>query len=88
MTLYDVTSLYRSSQFFHPSFLKEFHKSLYELERIYTVYRQTHGVAIGNSLRCFVVEIFMCHFETDLEKNPLFPRIYHRFVDDIFSIKN
>ena len=52
------------------------------------IYRQTFGVAMGNSLSCFVAEVFMCHFETKIEKDPLFPRIYHRFVDDIFSITN
>jgi len=51
-------------------------------------YHQTDGTCIGNSVSSFVAEVFMCRFEMKLEKNPLFPRIYWRFVDDIFAVQN
>lgn len=51
-------------------------------------YLQTDGTNIGNSLSSFVAEVFMCAFEMDLEKHPMFPRIYKQFVDDIFAVQN
>lgn len=49
---------------------------------------QTDGTAIGNSLSGSVAELFMCKVEMSLAKHPMFPRVYHRFVDDIFLIQN
>lgn len=51
-------------------------------------YIQNDGAAIGNSLSSFLAELYMCDFETRLENDPLFPRVYSRFVDDIFAIQN
>lgn len=51
-------------------------------------YFQTDGASIGNALSCFIAELFMCHFETKLERHPLFPRYYRRYIDDIFAIQN
>lgn len=51
-------------------------------------YIQRDGAAIGNSLSSFLAELYMCAFETEMEKHPLFPRVYSRFVDDIFAVQN
>lgn len=41
-----------------------------------------------NSLSGFVAEKFMAYFETKISKNPRFPRVWLRFMDDIFIITN
>ncbi len=51
-------------------------------------YFQSEGTSIGNSLSSFLAELFLCHFETSIEKHPLFPRFYRRYMDDIFVIQN
>lgn len=51
-------------------------------------YVQFEGTSIGCSLSSFVSEIFMCHFETSIERHPSFPRFYRRYIDDIFVIQN
>lgn len=51
-------------------------------------YKQTCGTSMGNSLSSFIAELFMCYFETELEKQESFPRFYTRFMDDIFAINN
>src|SRR5687768_10462096 len=51
-------------------------------------YKQTKGTSIGNSLSSFIAELFMADFETSMEKHPNFPRIYYRYVDDIFVVQN
>lgn len=51
-------------------------------------YTTEDGASIGNPLSSFVAEIFMCHFETSVERNPIFPRFYRRYMDDIFAIQN
>lgn len=49
-------------------------------------YRQNHGTAMGNSLSGFIAEVFMSDFEMKLKKQQLFPRIWYRYVDDVFAI--
>ncbi len=51
-------------------------------------YIQSDGTSIGNSLSGFVAEVFMCEFEVEMEKHPMFPRKYKRYVDDIFAVQN
>ena len=53
------------------------------------LYRQTNGTAMGNPLSCLIANIFMSHFEI-LAKNtfPYFPRIWLRYVDDVFAVFN
>ena len=41
---------------------------------------------MGNSLSGFLAEIFMSFFEIELKDHPLFPRIWYRYVDDVFAI--
>ena len=49
-------------------------------------YRQKDGTAKGNSLSGFLAEIFMSFFETEIKDHPLFPRVWYRYVDDVFAI--
>ena len=44
------------------------------------------GVAMGNPLSPFITSIFMSAFENDFKKHPLFPKIWIRYVDDIFAV--
>ena len=41
---------------------------------------------MDNSLSGFLAEIFMSNFEMELKANPWFPRIWYRYVDDVFAI--
>lgn len=47
-------------------------------------YKLKDGTCMGNPLSCFVGNIFMCVFETEL--GSFRPRIWHRYVDDLFAI--
>ncbi len=47
-------------------------------------YKLRKGTSMGNPLSCFVSNTFMCHFENELG-NAL-PRVWWRFVDDVFAI--
>ena len=38
------------------------------------------------SISPFLSNIFLCFLERDLSGNQLFPRVYHRYVDDIFAV--
>ena len=41
---------------------------------------------MGNPLSPLIANIFMAHFETTMALNEIFPRIWIRYVDDIFAI--
>jgi len=43
---------------------------------------------MGSPVSPFLAEIFMSRFETELKKQPNFPKIWVRYVDDIFAIIN
>lgn len=50
-------------------------------------YSQIEGTAMGNPLSCLVANIFMSHFEIQAkEVLQYFPRIWLRYVDDVFAI--
>lgn len=52
-------------------------------------YQQTEGTAMGNSLSPFLANLFMSYFEIHFKANNIvFPRIWVRYVDDIFAIVN
>lgn len=49
-------------------------------------FKLSEGTNMENPLSCFVANIFMCRLEMDLKSENLFPRIWWRFVDDVFAI--
>lgn len=49
-------------------------------------YKQKFGVAIGNSLSPKMASFFMTHFENLVKRASWFPRLWIRYVDDIFAI--
>jgi hypothetical protein len=50
------------------------------------IYKQTEGTCMGSCLSPFIANVFMRTFETNLKSSPLFPRIWLRYVDDIFAV--
>jgi hypothetical protein len=49
-------------------------------------YKQNSGLAMGNPLSSFLANIYMIYFENEVSKEKWFPRIWIRYVDDIFAI--
>ncbi|KAJ8936365.1 hypothetical protein NQ318_008729 [Aromia moschata] len=50
-------------------------------------FQQHEGTAMGNSLSPFIVNLFMSKFETEVkDKFEFFPRVWFRYVDDIFAV--
>ncbi|KAJ8941458.1 hypothetical protein NQ318_016898 [Aromia moschata] len=49
-------------------------------------FQQHEGTAMGNSLSPFIANLFMSKFETEVKyKFEYFPRVWFRYVDDIFA---
>jgi hypothetical protein len=49
-------------------------------------YKQTSGAAIGNCASPLISDLFMNQFEEKLQKESWFPRIWKRYVDDVFAV--
>lgn len=49
-------------------------------------YSIEHGTSMGNPLSPLVAEIFMAKFEMDLKRANKLPRVWIRYVDDVFAI--
>lgn len=49
-------------------------------------YKLTDGYAMGNPLSPYIANVFLSNFETDFSKNRLFPKIWLRYVDDVFAV--
>lgn len=49
-------------------------------------FKTTKGTSIGNSLSPFVAEVFMAKLEMRLKTENKLPRVFHRYVDDIFAV--
>lgn len=49
-------------------------------------YKQTKGLAMGNPLSPFLANLFLSCFELELTQFALFPRVWSRYVDDVFAI--
>lgn len=52
------------------------------------IYSQEFGTAMGNPLSPFLANLFMSHFETVASSYNSFPRLFKRYVDDIFAVVN
>jgi hypothetical protein len=46
------------------------------------IFKQTEGTCMGSCLSAFIDNVFMRNFETNLK----LPRIWLRYVDDIFAV--
>lgn len=49
-------------------------------------YKIESGTSMGNPLSPLIAEVFMSSFETDLKARGLLPRIWLRYVDDVFAV--
>lgn len=49
-------------------------------------YKQDFGLSMGSKLSPYLANIFMSKMEEDLQKHSLFPRIWFRYVDDVFAV--
>lgn len=49
-------------------------------------YKQKTGTAMGNSLSSIIANFFMNQFENGIKTNPIFPRVWVRYVDDVFAV--
>ncbi|KAJ8951717.1 hypothetical protein NQ318_012567 [Aromia moschata] len=62
-------------------------KSRYTMSNYNGEYFQHEGTAMGNSLSPFIANLFMSKFETEVkDKFEYFPRVWFRYVDDIFAV--
>jgi len=49
-------------------------------------YKQTFGANMGNPLSCFVANTFLGSIEQKLKDKGLLPRVWVRYVDDVFAV--
>lgn len=49
-------------------------------------YHSKHGTSMGNPLSPLIVESFMSHFELKLKSLGVMPKIWLRYVDDVFAV--
>jgi hypothetical protein len=49
-------------------------------------YHQESGLSMGNPLSPILANIFMCYFERKMQQSDLFPRVWVRYVDDVFAV--
>lgn len=49
-------------------------------------YKKESGTSMGNPLSPLIAEAFMSKFENDLKAENLLPRVWYRYIDDVFSI--
>ena len=88
--------LYRSDILVPPALPEHVLRSMIQLcvkDNIFvfnnTVYYQTDGVAMGNSLGPILANIFMAHLEeTKIVDDMSYPKFYRRYVDDTFCLFN
>jgi hypothetical protein len=57
-----------------------------ELQYNQKFYKLTHGTSMGNPLSCFISNAFIGHLETSLRRNNKLPKIWFRYVDDVFAV--
>lgn len=49
-------------------------------------YKITHGTSMGNPLSCFIANSFIGMLETKLKSEGKLPKVWYRYVDDVFTI--
>ena len=49
-------------------------------------YKQTFGLSMGSKLSPLLAEVFMSDLEVEVEKEKYFPRVWKRYVDDVFAL--
>jgi hypothetical protein len=49
-------------------------------------YQQTFGTAMGYTISPFLANLFLGHLENKLKCRRIFPRVWVRYVDDIFAV--
>lgn len=52
------------------------------------IYKVEHGTNMGNPLSPLIAEFFMSAFEMKLKSEGVLPRVWYRYVDDVFAIVN
>lgn len=50
------------------------------------IYKVQFGTNMGNPLSPIIADLFMSFFEVNLKKQNLLPRVWHRYVDDIWAV--
>jgi hypothetical protein len=50
------------------------------------IFRQTSGLSMGNSVSPLLTNLFMSELEIKASKSEWFPRVWYRYVDDVFAI--
>jgi hypothetical protein len=50
------------------------------------ILEQMDGTFIGNGLSSIITEVFLGDLEFKMEDKPWFPRVWYRYVDDVFAI--
>ncbi|XP_062715519.1 uncharacterized protein LOC134291590 [Aedes albopictus] len=48
-------------------------------------YKQTFGLSMGSKLSPLLADLFMSDLENEAQKQKLFPRVWWRYVDDVFA---
>lgn len=49
-------------------------------------YKQHFGLSMGSKISPYLANIFFCELEDKLKNHPLFPKVWVRYVDDIFVV--
>ncbi|XP_055306468.1 uncharacterized protein LOC129570775 [Sitodiplosis mosellana] len=52
------------------------------------VYKVEFGTNMGNPLSPIIADLFMSAFEVNLKRQNLLPRVWHRYVDDVWAVIN
>lgn len=50
------------------------------------IYQQKKGLFIGNPLSSIITEVFLGDLEESMREKPWFPRVWHRYVDDVLAV--
>lgn len=51
-------------------------------------YKQHSGLSMGSKLSPLLANLFMCDLEEKMKRDPNFPSMWYRYVDDVFCVIN